>query len=294
MINSILIIGSSGKMGSALSAKLKEGAYTVIGLDVNQSSSHVDHFIQADINAPEVLTGLSDYDFDALIITTPKAVAAAIINNVIIPYGKDRLVIDFLSEKYFFAQLMESGASEVAHMGVHPLFAPSIGWKNQNVIVTPRNVTEARAQAFIRQMEEWGAAVHYCDALEHDRLMSIIQVDVHAAVIAYARFLLSQDVDFKLLDKISTPASRIMWAMAVRIICNDPSVYWEIQTHNATAEAARDELAHSLHSLNELIRAGDKHSFDITFTKLRDMFGDNLGKYQQLANEIFSHQIRNS
>jgi prephenate dehydrogenase len=292
-IKSVLVIGSSGKLGSALSAKLKEGAYHVIGLDLNQPpAGHVDHFIQADVNAPDALTGLSACDFDALLVTTPEAVAEAVVDNIIIPYGEHRLVIDFLSEKYFFSRLMESRAGGVEHVGVHPLFAPSVDWKNQNILVSPGSVAGARAQAFVRQLEAWGAVVHHCGALEHDRLMSLVQVGVHAAVIAYARFLVEQHVDFKLLDKISTPASRVMWAMIARIIGNDPSVYWEIQAHNATAQQARDELARSLRSLDEWVRAGDKDSFDASFDKLRSMFGEELEKYRRLADELFGHQVR--
>jgi len=199
------------------------------------------------------------------------------------------LVIDFLSEKYFFEQRMKGAAVDCVHLGVHPLFAPSVDWKNQNVLVTPRNIGEARARDFIRQLEAWGAVVNYCDAIEHDRLMSVIQVGVHAAVIAYAQYLVNQEVDFKLLDQISTPASTVMWAMVARIIGNDPSVYWEIQANNATAQDARGQLADSVQQLERLIRAGDKSSFDAIFDKLRVLYGDDLEKYQRLAGKFISH-----
>lgn len=292
MLKSILIIGSSGKLGSVLSRKLKEAGYNVLGLDINQPSlAATDEFILADITAPDSLTALSACRFDALIIATPWAVAEAVINHLIIPYGNNRLVIDFLSEKYFFEQRIKKSVAGVQHIGVHTLFAPSVDWKNQNILVTPRNISDARALEFVRQLEAWGAVINYCDAIEHDRLMGFVQVGVHAAVIAYAQFLIDEEADFKLLNEISTPASRIMWAMAARIIGNDPSIYWEIQTNNAAAQDARNHLANAVRKIDRLIQSGDKSSFDAIFDKLRVMFGEDLGKYQRLANELFNHQI---
>ncbi len=292
-LESILVLGSSGKIGAALSSKLKESGYNVIGLDLNQSSdSVVDTFLKADVEVPNSLSALSEQNFEALVIAVPTKVAGAVVSNVIIPYCKECLVVDFLSETYRFSQLMESEASAVEHISVHQLFAPSVGWEGQNVLVTPRAIPGDRARAFISTLEEWGAAINYCDPLEHDQLMGLIQVGVHAAVISYAQYLVNQKVDFKLLDKISTPASRIMWSMIARMIGNDPSVYWEIQTQNAAAQDVRDEMVHSIGSLNELVQSGDKKSFDRLFERLRNVFGDDMQKYDQLANELSDHPIQ--
>jgi prephenate dehydrogenase len=141
-------------------------------------------------------------------------------------------------------------------------------------------------------LKEWGAVIHYCDALEHDQLMSYVQVAPHAILIAYAQFLVARSVDLQLLGKVSTPASRVIWSMLARMIENDPSVYWEIQAHNVTGQEVRDELAGFLTSLNELIRTDDKKSFDLTFLKLRDLFAGDLATYQSLADKIAgSHSL---
>lgn len=290
-LKSVLIIGSSGKLGSMLTKKLMGAGSEVFGLDVNKSNvNDLQRFIEADLTVPQTLPDLSGYGFDVLLVATPASVADAVINNVIVPYGKSCLIVDFLSEKHFFEQHLKNAVKDIVHIGVHPLFAPAVDWKNQNVLVTPRKVSDARAQQFIRQLEEWEAVVQYCDAVEHDKLMSVVQVGVHAAVIAYAQFLVSQDIDFKLLDKISTPASRVMWAMVARMIANNPSVYWEIQTNSATAQNAREGLTDSINMLDKFVKTSDSNSFDEIFNRMRSMFGDDLEKYERLANELFNHQ----
>ena len=289
---SILVVGASGKIGRGLAAKLDEAGYEVVGLDIEPfPGDALKHFIQADVEAPASLEALSDCKFDVLILTIPNAVSEAVVRNIVIPYGRECLVVDFLSEKHFFAKLMEREAPESESVGIHPLFAPSVGWENQNVLVNPRKITSPKALALIRQLEAWGANLHYCDALEHDQLMSFVQVGVHAALIAYAGFLAAGNVDFDLLDKVSTPASRIMWAMLARILGNDPAVYWEIQASNAMAKDTRDNLIRSIQSLNELIQNDNRASFDDIFRKLRDLFGEDLEKYKRLADELFSHKI---
>jgi len=234
---------------------------------------------------------LSSYNFYILILTIPNAVAEAAVRNIVIPYNRKSLVVDFLSEKDSFAQLMQREVPESESIGIHPLFAPSVGWKDQNVLVNPRRITSPIALTLIRQLEAWGAIVHYCDAREHDQLMSFVQVAIHAALIAYAEFLVAGNVNFDLLDKVSTPASRIMWAMLVRILGNDPAVYWEIQANNTTAKETRDALIRSVQSLNEFIENDNRAPFDETFQKLRDLFGDNLKKYKRLSDELFNHQV---
>lgn len=291
-IGSILVVGASGKVGRMLVAKLDEAGYDIIGLDIEPFPGQAPkHFIQADVESPASLEALSDCKFDVLILTIPNGVSEAVVRNLVIPYGRNCLVVDFLSEKHSFAQLIEREAPGSESVGIHPLFAPSVDWQNQNVLVNPRNVTSPKALTLIRQFEAWGAVVHYCDALEHDQLMGFVQVGIHAALIAYATVLVAGKVDFDLLDKVSTPASRIMWAMLARILGNDPAVYWEIQANNATAKDTRDDLIRSLESLNELVQTDNRAAFDDTFRKLRDLFGDDLQKYSRLADELFGHKV---
>ncbi|HYX72266.1 MAG TPA: prephenate dehydrogenase dimerization domain-containing protein [Nitrososphaera sp.] len=292
-LKSLLILGSSGKLGSILSKKLKESGYYVIGLDTKQSPSHeVDLFLQADIADPDALSILSSHDFDALIIVVPSSMNEIVVNNVVIPYGKDRLIIDLLSEKYGFEQLINRAVDGVEHIGAHLLFAPTVRWEGQNVLVTPRNIVDIRALKFIHQLEAWGSVVHYCDPIEHDQLMGLIQVTTHAAIISYAQLLVNQQFDFKLLNAVSTPASRVMWAMIARMISNDPSVYWEIQINNIFAQDARSQVADSIRKLDEFVRNGDKRSFDTIFDKLKSMFNSDLEEYKQLADELYNHKIQ--
>jgi prephenate dehydrogenase len=289
---SILVVGASGKIGQVLAAKLDEEGYEVVGLDIEPFPGHaLKHFIQADIETPASLEVLASFNFDILILTIPNAVSEAAVRNIAIPYGRNSLVVDFLSEKHSFAQLMQREVPDSESVGIHPLFAPSAGWKDQNVLVNPRDITSPKAVTLIRQLEAWGAIVHYCDAREHDQLMSFVQVAVHAVLIAYAGFLVAGNVNFSLLDRVSTPASRIIWAMLARILGNDPAVYWEIQANNATAKDTRGALIRSVQSLNEIIQNDCRASFDETFQKLRDLFGENLEKYRRLSEEQFSHLI---
>ncbi len=293
-LQSLLILGSSGKQGSALASKLKEAGYYVVGVDIDRSlHERVNLFVQADITDAAALSTLSTLDFDALIIAVPGSTAKAVVDNVIVPYGKDRLVVDLLSEKFSFAQLVKEKCDRVEHIGVHLLFAASLTWSQQNVLVTPRRVVDVRAREIIDLLTKWGSTIHYCEPLEHDQLMSLVQVGVHAAVISYIQFLVAQPIDFRLLNAISTPASRLMWAMAARMLSNDPAVYWEIQKNNAFAKDVRRELMDSISKLEELVQSDNENSFKDIFERLESEFGGHLDKYKKLADEVFAHKIKN-
>ena len=205
-IKSLLILGSSGKLGSMLAEKFKQSGFEVVGLDIKEgSNSFLYDFIHADIIDPETPQKLSSRHFDVLVVAVPFDLAETFFRDIIFLSGKDCLVVDFLSEKVLFERLIREADADISHIGVHLLFAPSVTWQGQNVLVSPATITDEKARLFIQQLEKWEVALHYCSAEEHDKLMNVVQVGVHAAVIAYIQFLVNQDVNFELLDAISTP-----------------------------------------------------------------------------------------
>jgi len=220
------MVGASGKLGSVLSKKFSESGYLVKGLDRTESSANFfAKFICANVSEPQSLEKLKDLDFEAILFAAPAAESLNIIKNLIVPFGANCPTVDFFSEKAAFLAMLSDFHRTDFHIGIHPLFAPSINWEKQNVIVTPREVHHPVSLELIRQIKNWGSKIYFCDADEHDKLMNVVQVGVHAAVIAYASFLNSQNINFEILNAISTPPARMMLAMIARMIANNPSVY---------------------------------------------------------------------
>jgi prephenate dehydrogenase len=290
-LNSLLVIGASGGIGNAFCRKVAP-AYQVIALDRDGDSIEpADQVLQADVTDRQSLAVLDEVSFDAIVVALPTALAEAVVENVIEPYGDGKLVVDFFSEKKAFHDRVRRATVEVAHVGIHPMFAPSLDWTNQNVLLTPSRVADPRAQALFDHVKTWGANTIHLEPEEHDQLLGVIQSAVHASVIAYATVLSQSDVDFQFLDEISTPASRVMWAMVARMIDNDPAVYWEIQSLNAHSAEFRTRLSDALESLDDMVRDDDERSFLDLFETVGEKMGDKQQKYIDLARDLYAHEV---
>ena len=291
-LETFLVLGAAGGLGSSFCRKLKQASYTLIGMDLSEPAlGTVDRFIPGNVTDSKSLALLHQTPFDGIVVAVPGPLAQAVVAHVIEPYGQDALVVDLFSEKKPFYDGMQDAGLAVEYVGVHTLFGPRVGWEGQNVIITPRDVTGARGRAFIEDMATWGANLRHADIDEHDQLMGVIQVAVHATILLYAQFFAESSLDFELLDAISTPSSRVMWAMIARMMDIDPNVYWEIQAMNTSAEGIRNRLAQAIDHLNQIVNTGDKDTFLSLFDSVNEILGEESEKYKQLARRLYSHEI---
>lgn len=284
-MRSILILGSSGRQGSTLAKRLSEDGYSIIGADRIPCTSPHHRFVQVDLSQGAFET-LPLSDVDTVIFALPARLATKICAEVARALPRDALVVDLLSEKSPFVEEIES-VSHVRHMGIHLLFSPSVDWKDQNAVATLLRDPDPRASEFLECLRRWGCKVHFTDPVEHDRLMGLVQVGVHAAVIGYATLLRNSGLSFGLLQTISTPASRVMWAMIARIVDNDPDVYWEIQSENRISRSIRDQFADALNQLTRAVVEEDKGWFDELFEDLTHMMDYNRNGYNDLAHTLY-------
>lgn len=93
------------------------------------------------------------------------------------------MVVDLFSEKVWFADLVAERLPRATHLAFHPLFGPDVEWAGQNMIVSPDDVDDPRARALLDLFKDWGVSVLGVSPEEHDRLMGVVQVGVHAALV---------------------------------------------------------------------------------------------------------------
>lgn len=291
----VLLLGSSGALGRAVGKRLAQSGFRVVGVDRTRpdSSSFVDDFIKADVDDADSACSISEATIDIVILALPASSSEAALTNVVLPYYRDALLVDLLSEKEWFAELVNDVAPDVSHLGIHPLFAPSVDWKGQSVLFSHKASLSNDAQVlklrqfFLAQETE----IEHVNPSEHDRVMGAIQVAPHALLATYAMYLVDEDVDFALLDRVSTPAVRVFWAMLARVIDNGPEVYWEIQKKNRNSELVRNNIVGAVERLQRLCESDCTVPFSGAFDKLAKRMDERLPKYTRLARDIYEHRL---
>ena len=119
------------------------------------------------------------------------------------------------------------------------MFAPSLGFEGGTLLAV-EVVPGPRSDQFLTWLESLGGRLHRCSSIEHDELTAILQSLTHATVLSFGLALQLSRVDVSRVMEIAPPPFLTLMCLVARITTANPEVYWEIQTENDTAKAARD------------------------------------------------------
>ena len=114
--------------------------------------------------------------------------------------------------------------SDVEILGTHPMFGPTISTiRGQTVILVPVKGRSEKWFPVIKELfEESGAHVEITTAVEHDRLVSVVQGLTHFAYISIGTTIDRLDFDVKRSRKFVSPVYDIMLDFVGRILGQNP------------------------------------------------------------------------
>ncbi len=274
-IRRIVILGANGSFGTLLSRILaKEGA-SVGGIDLQSAPATAGactDYVTCDATTLTPTARASIQAADCIAVCLHEQEALQAFPAVAAAAAPRALIFDILSVKTPIVKLMTESRQDVEFLSLHPMFAPTLGFKDQNVVVIevrpgPRSF-EIRAA-----LEDWGAKVRTLTAAKHDALTAATQAATHAAVLAFGMTLGKMDYDLEEALAISTPIHRVLLALLARITSADPTVYWKIQRSNPQAASARAKLAESSRQFQALLAIDDAEVFSSLLQSLRMQLG---------------------
>lgn len=269
----VLILGGTGEMGQWFTRFFKEKGYEVT---VWGKGGKVE--VARKLNVPfasKLEAALPKNDI--VIVSVPINATEETIAEVAPKMKAGSLLMDFTSTKVKPVEAMQKFApADVEILGTHPMFGPTIpSIKGQTVILVPVRGRSEKWFPVIRQLfEESGAHVEITTAVEHDRLVSVVQGLTHFAYITIGTTIDSLDFDIKKSRKFVSPVYSIMLDFVGRILGQNPYLYALIQMENPGIPEVHDAFIKECEELSNLVRAHDEEGFVRKMKAAARKYGD--------------------
>ncbi|WP_329582732.1 prephenate dehydrogenase/arogenate dehydrogenase family protein [Streptomyces sp. NBC_01361] len=270
MFEHCVVAGGTGEVGRMFAGRLADSGAQVLCLDPAASAPAA---LADDIRAPGPEAARAIAAADLVLLAVPEPVALDAIGPVTRLMRTDALFADTLSVKGGIAERLHALAPGIQAVGLNPMFAPSLPLPGRPVAAA--TVTDGPAvRAFLALIAGWGARVVEMSAQEHDALTAAQQAATHAAVLAFGLALGELGADVGALRATAPPPHRTLLQLLARISSGTPEVYWDVQSGNPHAQAARRAVGHGLERLGRAVASGDPSAFETLFEELRATLGE--------------------
>ncbi|WP_182908967.1 prephenate dehydrogenase/arogenate dehydrogenase family protein [Microbispora sp. H13382] len=302
LLRRCVVVGGAGAVGGLFAGHLLRSGAEVVVVDpapgagqpsadqpsADQHSAGEPRFLRGDITdiGPDLAVEIGRADL--VLLAVPEPVALAAVKQVAAAMRPGALLADTLSVKGPIAEAIRAHAGDVEAAGLNPMFAPSLGFAGRPVAAVVVH-DGPRTRALLRLVESWGGRAVRLGAHEHDRLAAATQALTHAAVLSFGFALARLGVGIAELAAVAPPPHATMLALLARIASGTPEVYWDVQSANPQAAAARAALAEGVRTLAGLLDgpADGEAEFAAALGGLRELLGPDLGFYRDTCAGMF-------
>ncbi|HIH45386.1 MAG TPA: prephenate dehydrogenase [Candidatus Methanoperedenaceae archaeon] len=285
----ILIIGGTGETGQWFVKFFGKR-----GFDVTVWGAHSRTDIAARLDVPfasDLHSAVSAADI--VLVSVPIEHTEKMIQGVAPHMRAGSLLMDITSVKLAPVEAMKRSAPRnVEILGTHPMFGPTIpDIRGQTVILVPVEGRCAHWLPVVRSLyEDSGAHIEIMGAVEHDRMMAVVQGLTHFAYISIGAAL--HELDFNVAEsrRFMSPVYEIMIDFVGRILGQNPYLYAHIQM-NSEVERVHRAFIQECAREAELVKNRDVEGFVQNMKKAAAHFGDTaaaLRRSDKLINSKIS------
>ena len=252
----ILIVGGDGQMGRFFSLLFHKSGYKVRILTEN------------DWDKAEKLCK----NIDLCLISVPIEKTEDIIEQIAPFLDPKTILADVTSIKEKpLEKMLVSHPGPVT--GLHPLFGPSTGSLDKQIIIVTPGRDSDLCQWLVEQLTLWGAVIVQSSAREHDEIMEIVQALRHFATFSFGQFLYEKHARIERTLEFSSPIYRLELGMVGRLFAQDSGLYSEIIFATKERRCLLKEYIESLNRHLEMLEANDKNLFIEKFNHITRWFG---------------------
>lgn len=266
----ILIIGGTGETGRWFARFYKKHGFDVVIWGINKKKEIAEELGVAfadDIDS-EIRSS------DIVMISVPINKTEETISDIAPKMSSGSLIMDITSIKTGPMEAMIKYAPEnVEILGSHPMFGPSIpDIRGQTVIFTP--VRSSKWFPIIKSLyEDNGAHIEILEALEHDRMMAVVQGLTHFAYITIGTVFREIEFDVAKSRRFMSPMYDIMLDLVGRILAQNPYLYAMIQM-NPEVEKVHKAYIDQCNLMADIVIKKDIEGFVGLMKKAAAHFGD--------------------
>ena len=281
----ILIIGGTGETGQWFTRFYKDHGWEVTVWGANARRDIALELGVYFADDPDEEIPLSD----AVMISVPINLTEQVIAQVAPKMKKGSLLMDITSVKTGPVSVMQQYAPKgVELLGTHPMFGPTIpDLHGQTVILVPVDGRCEHWTPIIRSLyEDAGAHIEVTTAIEHDRMMAVVQGLTHFAYISIGSAMAQLDFDVSKSRSFMSPVYAIMVDFTGRILAQNPYLYAMIQM-NSEVETVHSVYMKVCKDISDTVKSGDIAGFADIMRRAAIHFGDTeaaLGRSDKLIN----------
>jgi prephenate dehydrogenase len=266
----ILIIGGTGETGRWFARFYKKHGFDVVIWGINKKKEIAEELgvAFADDIDNEIRSS------DIVMISVPINKTEKTISDIAPKMSSGSLIMDITSIKTGPMEAMIKYAPEdVEILGSHPMFGPSIpDIRGQIVIFTP--VRSSKWFPIIKSLyEDNGAHIEILEALEHDRMMAVVQGLTHFAYITIGTVFREIEFDVAKSRRFMSPMYDIMLDLVGRILAQNPYLYAMIQM-NPEVEKVHKAYIDQCNLMADIVIKKDIEGFVGIMKKAAAHFGD--------------------
>ncbi len=268
----ILIVGGTGETGRWFAKFYKKHGFDVVIWGINQKKEIAQELgVQfADDLDREIMTS------DIVMISVPINITEKTIEEIAPKMPPESLLMDITSIKTGPIEAMRKYAPlDVEILGTHPMFGPSIpDIRGQIVIFTPIEGRSSRWFPVIRGLyEDNGAHIEVMGAVQHDKMMAVVQGLTHFAYISIGSVFSELEFDVAQSRRFMSPMYDIMLDLVGRILAQNPYLYAMIQM-NPEVAGVHKAYINRCNLMAEIVRERDIEGFVDLMKKASSHFGD--------------------
>ncbi|MBU8849618.1 MAG: bifunctional chorismate mutase/prephenate dehydrogenase [Desulfobacterales bacterium] len=252
----ILIIGGAGQMGRFFASLFHKSGYEVRILTEDDWDK-----------AKKLCKGI-----ELCLICVPIEKTCDIIEQIAPFLEPETILADLTSIKAEpLEKMLESHPGPVT--GLHPLFGPTTGSLDKQIIVITPGRDSDHCQWLVEQLTLWGAVIVQSSAKRHDEIMGIVQALRHFATFSFGQFLYEKHARIESTLEFSSPIYRLELGMVGRLFAQDASLYSEIIFATKERQHLLKDYIASLNGHLEMLEKNDKQLFNKKFNQIAKWFG---------------------
>jgi len=254
----INIVGGRGVMGRLHGKVFEENGHEVIYSGRKSDISPIDAAKSCDVT----------------IISVPIKYTENVIKEVA-PYCN--AIMDFTGLKEFpVIAMLKYSNSEAEVGGLHPLYGGVDSIEGRTVVYCPTEKSGKICEEIIQIFKSTNANIKIMDPRKHDLLVGGIGQNARIKLFeVYISLLKKNDISLNELYEVSPPATRIILDLIARQIGEgNDDLFKQMKEYNEFNNQLMDDF-------KEMI-----DSEDIDYAELRELYGDDLAKFQDRAKEL--------
>lgn len=252
----VLIIGGEGQMGRFFGSLFIKSGYMVRNLGVN------------DWDRAAALCK----DIDLCLVSVPIEKTSQVIEQISPHLSPRTLLADLTSIKKKPLQTM-LGAHKGPVIGLHPIFGPTTGSLDKQIMVVCPGRKDTECQWLVDQLSFWDAVIVRATAEEHDEVMEIVQALRHFATFCFGQFMYERQIPLERTLEFSSPIYRLELGMVGRLFAQDASLYSEIIFASEKRRQLLKDFISSMTGHLDILAENDKQAFNTKFREIAGWFG---------------------